>query len=185
MGAIVEEQSKKKKKKKDRKREKSRESPEAEVSPKKSKVEAETEPEVSKSEKKKKKKKSKSKDEEKPDEAEKEPEAISTEDVTNIAFDVQKQEQEKEYGKPGGKMGEFMGLGQYTGATLEGGSARLDKFARLLGGKKKESKGLFGRKPVPAPNQQQAGNSNVVNGNDLNRKLEDQFYRAKGYHNQN
>merc|ERR1712176_1314098 len=70
-------------------------------------------------------------------------------------------------------------LGQYTGATLEGGSARLDKFARLLGGKKKESKGLFGRKPVPAPNQQQAGHSNVVNGNDLNRKLEDQFYRAK------
>lgn len=56
---------------------------------------------------------------------------------------------------------------------------------RLLGGKKKESKGLFGRKPVPAPNQQQAGHSNVVNGNDLNRRLEDQFYRAKGYHNQN
>ena len=55
----------------------------------------------------------------------------------------------------------------------------------MLGGKKKESKGLFGRKPVPAPNQQQAGHSNVVNGNDLNRKLEDQFYRAKGYHNQN
>ena len=57
-------------------------------------------------------------------------------------------------------------------------------FVRLLGGKKKESKGLFGRKPVPAPNQQQ-GHSNVVNGNDLNRRLEDQFYRAKGYHNQN
>ena len=63
-----------------------RDSPEPEVSPKKSKVEADPEPEVSKSEKKKKKKKSKSKNEEKPEAAEKAPEAISAEDVTNIAF---------------------------------------------------------------------------------------------------
>ena len=103
-------------------------------------------------------------------------------------------------------------LGQYTGATLEGGSARLDKFARymcltlkfpdfssfsffetnfgiflknhfrLLGGKKKESKGLFGRKPANSVGFQRPVHTNVENGNDLNRELENQFYRAKNYH---
>merc|ERR1711973_660700 len=158
----------------------SRDSPEAEVSPKKSKVDAEAEPEVSKSEKKKKKKKSKSKDEEKPEETEKAPEAISAEDVTNIAFDVQKQQQEKEYGKPGGKMGEFMGLGQYEGSSLEGGEARLNKFARLMGGKKKESKGLFGnRKNLSGPRH---GQDTAKMGAQLNQNLEDQFARAKNFH---
>merc|ERR1712131_37169 len=107
-----------------------------------------------------------------------EPVKISAADVANMATDALKEQEEKNLKDM------KTNLGQYTGATLEGGSARLDKFARLLGGKKKESKGLFGRKPVPAPNKQ-GGHSNVVNGNDLNRKLEDQFYRAKGYHNQN
>jgi len=73
-------------------------------------------------------------------------------------------------------------LGQYTGATLDGGTARLDKFARLLGGKKKESKGLFGRKPANSIGFQRPTHTNVENGNDLNRELENQFYRAKNYH---
>merc|ERR1712168_1390391 len=134
------------------------------------------EPEVA--EKKKKKKKSKSKEREVIEEPIPEPVKISADDVAAMATDALKQQEEKNLNELKSN------LGQYTGATLDGGSARLDKFARLLGGKKKESKGLFGRKPVPAPNQQQ-GHSNVVNGNDLNRRLEDQFYRAKGYHNKN
>merc|ERR1712235_207712 len=163
---------KKKKKKKDRRHEESEDS----YSRKRS---AENNAELEVADKKKKKKKSKTKEKEAPTpEPEPEPVKISAADVANMATDALKEQEEKNLKDM------KTNLGQYTGATLEGGSARLDKFARLLGGKKKESKGLFGRKPVPAPNKQ-GGHSNVVNGNDLNRKLEDQFYRAKGYHNQN
>merc|ERR1712137_192607 len=169
---------KKKKKKKDRRHEESED-----FSSRKRSAENNAEPEVA--DKKKKKKKSKTKEKEAPtqepepaSEPAPEPVKISAADVANMATDALKEQEEKNLKDM------KTNLGQYTGATLEGGSARLDKFARLLGGKKKESKGLFGRKPVPAQNKQ-GGHSNVVNGNDLNRKLEDQFYRAKGYHNQN
>merc|ERR1712131_455104 len=172
---------KKKKKKKDRRHEESEDS----YSRKRS-AENNAEPEVA--DKKKKKKKSKTKEKEFEEAPTQEPEPasepapepvkISAADVANMATDAFKEQEEKNLKDM------KTNLGQYTGATLEGGSARLDKFARLLGGKKKESKGLFGRKPVPAPGQR-AGHSNVVNGNDLNQRLEDQFYRAKGYHNQN
>jgi len=49
-----------------------------------------------------------------------------------------------------------------------------------LGGKKKESKGLFGKKPVAVPNR--GIHQNVARGDQLNRQLEDQFYLARGYH---
>ena len=84
------------------------------------------EPEVV--EKKKKKKKSKTKEresEETPtEEPAPEPVKISAADVANMATDALKEQEEKNLKDM------KTNLGQYTGATLEGGSARLDKFAR-------------------------------------------------------
>ena len=79
-------------------------------------------------EKKKKKKKSKTKEresEETPtEEPAPEPVKISAADVANMATDALKEQEEKNLKDM------KTNLGQYTGATLEGGSARLDKFAR-------------------------------------------------------
>ena len=85
------------------------------------------EPEVA--EKKKKKKKSKTKEKEtevetSQEEPAPEPVKISAADVANMATDALKEQEEKNLKDL------KTNLGQYTGATLEGGSARLDKFAR-------------------------------------------------------
>ena len=88
------------------------------------------EPEVV--EKKKKKKKSKTKERESDEtptettteEPAPEPVKISAADVANMATDALKEQEEKNLKDM------KTNLGQYTGATLEGGSARLDKFAR-------------------------------------------------------
>ena len=88
------------------------------------------EPEVV--EKKKKKKKSKTKERESDEtptetpseEPPPEPVKISAADVANMATDALKEQEEKNLKDM------KTNLGQYTGATLEGGSARLDKFAR-------------------------------------------------------
>lgn len=52
-----------------------------------------------------------------------EPEAITADDVAKIAKEVEKDEESKVPEK-----GEA--LGQYSGATLDGGDARMSKFAR-------------------------------------------------------
>ena len=83
-------------------------------------------------EKKKKKKKSKTKERESDEtptetpteEPAPEPVKISAADVANMATDALKEQEEKNLKDM------KTNLGQYTGATLEGGSARLDKFAR-------------------------------------------------------
>ena len=89
------------------------------------------EPEVV--EKKKKKKKSKTKERESDEtptetptteDPAPEPVKISAADVANMATDALKEQEEKNLKDM------KTNLGQYTGATLEGGSARLDKFAR-------------------------------------------------------
>ncbi|CAG5094212.1 Oidioi.mRNA.OKI2018_I69.XSR.g13352.t1.cds [Oikopleura dioica] len=80
-----------------------------------------------------------------------EPVRITADDVASMAKEAEKEELKKD----------IVNMGQYTGATLEGGEARLNKFARLLGGKKKESK---------------------VNGEALNNRLEEQFNRARSFH---
>jgi len=177
-----ERRSKKKKKKKDRKRSPSPEK-EVEVRPKKSKKEKrksdspKPEPAVEeaqepvKEKKKKKKKKKEKEDEDKPVEEVKpiEPVRITADDVASMAQEAEKEELKKD----------IVNMGQYTGATLEGGEARLSKFARLLGGKKKESKGLFAAKKVESQRQAHA---NVVDGEALNNRLEEQFDRARSFH---
>jgi len=121
--------------------------------------------------KKKKKKKKKEKDEEKPVDQEKhiEPIRITADDVASMAQEAEKEELKQE----------IVHMGQYTGAKLEGGDARLNKFARLLGGKKKYSKGLFAAKKVES---QRKAHENVVDGEALNNRLEEQFDRARSFH---
>jgi len=169
-----ERRSRKKKKKKDRKRSPSPER-EAEVRPKKSKKEkrkskspepqpepVEEQPQEPVREKKKKKKNKKEKeDEDKPVEEEKpmEPVRITADDVASMAKEAEKEELKQD----------ICNMGQYTGAKLEGGEARLNKFARLLGGRKKDSKGLFAAKKVES---QRRAHENVVNGEALNNRLE-------------
>jgi len=101
-----------------------------------------------------------------------EPVKISAEDVASMASEELKKQEEAANASTG------TNLGQYTGATLEGGDARLSKFARLMGGKKKESKGLFGQRKATAVGT----HNNVTDGAGLNKRLEEQFQRAKHYH---
>jgi len=49
-----------------------------------------------------------------------------------------------------------------------------------MGGKKKESKGMFGNKVA----KNRPGHENVTKGAQLNQGLEDQFNRAYGFHHQ-